>query len=666
MKKSILILFGLVCIGLLSILPSVGASVSFAETAAAGTLISVLNCDYPDNCTEAVYAADKTTVKTLDTRTVTAKDAAYDNFLYVLRPADWVGFNRSNFTVYVSPWTSMTSANILVEVTLMNNSVVERNISITGVGTYFILNIGEMARYSTRSKVTTHVGTTGKTFTYKVNQSRWGVVWKTGANAFTFKYAGFQMGATTKSVNISFLTKVLSFDYNGTNGKFNRHVIASSGARSSLKFVNCSMFVDDTDRDLGGATKYMVSSSDLAFFNASNTSFTTVNKNRFQLASTTKVNFCDMICNGQTLYNGNASLDNVLFTNFKDYLYNVFCRHTNDVTFNGNGNDYGIVIALGTVLNISNSRFMSSTALFGAVMPTKDNYLVNCESDVWTYGGGAWAVGGKMHRQYTFDLRVQNSTSKANLSGVTCRVYNVSGVLVKTWTTTANGCITRTILDNTWWNSSTGIYGNIVSPYTLNLTKTGYQSMEITFVLDHAVNFTLGMKGTASGGGATVVYSGGNLSVMNPNPGNGTHLTNYLKNNVSGLTCSVDVSCINFTTPPGSEWSHVVNLTWYSNSSGVWLPFYVSYVDVNGTVTVPAVNFSGVGMYWWNVSWNRNHTSFGNSSVWSFETVTGSSGSLFIMQKRNDNLILGISCGVLFAFPIGLVFFNRRRKREDV
>jgi hypothetical protein len=478
--------------------PSGESSVTFAETAAAGTLISVLNCDYPNNCSEAVYAADKTTAKTLDTRTVTAKDAAYDNFLYPLRPADWVGFNRSNFTIYVSPWTSMTSANILVEVTLMNNSVVNRNISITGAGTYFILNRGEMARASTRSKVTTHVGLAGKTFTYKVNQSRWGVVWKTGANAFTFKYSGFQIGEAAKSVNISFLNKVSSFDYNGTNGAFNRNVFTVSGARSSLNFTNCSTFIDDTDCDLGGKSKRVVSSSDMAFFNVSKSNFKTIYPNRFYLSSSTKANFADVICDGQTIYNGNVSLSNVLFTNFQEYLYNVFCRYTNDVTFNGG--TYGIVIALGNVLNVSNSRFTGSTSLFGAVLPTKDNFLVNCESDVWTFGGGSYAVGGKMHRQYTFDLRVQNATSKENLSGATCRLYNNTGVLVSTLVTGVNGCTTRKILDNTWWNSSTSVDGNVVSPYTLNLTKAGYQSMEVLFVLDHAVNFTLGMKGNISGG----------------------------------------------------------------------------------------------------------------------------------------------------------------------
>jgi hypothetical protein len=153
--------------------------------------------------------------------------------------------------------------------------------------------------------------------------------------------------------------------------------------------------------------------------------------------------------------------------------------------------------------------------LFGAVLPTKDNFLVNCESTVWTYGGGSWAVGGKMHRQYTLDLRVENATSKANLSGVTCRLYNKTGVLVSTLTTGVNGCTTRKILDNTWWNSSTSVDGNVVSPYTLNLTRAGYQSMEVLFVLDQAVNFTLGMKGdvTGSGGITTTVIANSNTAM---------------------------------------------------------------------------------------------------------------------------------------------------------
>jgi hypothetical protein len=188
--------------------------------------------------------------------------------------------------------------------------------------------------------------------------------------------------------------------------------------------------------------------------------------------------------------------------------------------------------------------------------------------------------------------------------------------------------------------------------------------MEVLFVLDHAVNFTLGMKGNISGdGGTTTTVYGSNLSIINPNPGNGTHLTNYLKSDVSGLTCSVDVSCINFTTPPGSEWGHIVNLTWYSNSSGVWLPFYVSLVDGNGTVTVPAVNFSGIGVYYWNVSWESNHTNYGNSSVWSFETVNTSGGGYGMASSIGMDIVVGGFSGFIIMVCIGVYWW---RKNDEV
>ena len=178
--------------------------------------------------------------------------------------------------------------------------------------------------------------------------------------------------------------------------------------------------------------------------------------------------------------------------------------------------------------------------------------------------------------------------------------------------------------------------------FTIKLKQTGLNAIEKEHITNYSVRSHKDMNQTAPGAGTDewITFYG-----------NGLPVSNYPK------------LIINYTVP-SSNWDHIVNLTFYNYTSG--LSFATVYVGGNGTVTVPAPVFDGVGSYYWNVSWNRNHTIYGNSSVWSFETVTGSSGSLFIMQKRNDNLILGISCGVLFAFPIGLVFFNRRRKREDV
>lgn len=68
-------------------------------------------------------------------------------------------------------------------------------------------------------------------------------------------------------------------------------------------------------------------------------------------------------------------------------------------------------------------------------------------------------------------------------------------------------------------------------------------------------------------------------------------------------------------------WDDIINLTWSSNSSGAWLPYAYSTVMSNGTVTVPAVNFSGVGKYFWKVEAESNHTTFYNTSVFEFTTV---------------------------------------------
>jgi hypothetical protein len=93
-------------------------------------------------------------------------------------------------------------------------------------------------------------------------------------------------------------------------------------------------------------------------------------------------------------------------------------------------------------------------------------------------------------------------------------------------------------------------------------------------------------------------------------------------------------------------------------------------VNSNGTVTVPALNFSGVSRYWWNVSANSNHTNYVNSSVWWFETVNIGSGSGGVIIMSPDGLTsspilwgfggLIIGCSTVFGF-----FIIRRRRDEE-
>ena len=122
---------------------------------------------------------------------------------------------------------------------------------------------------------------------------------------------------------------------------------------------------------------------------------------------------------------------------------------------------------------------------------------------------------------------------------------------------------------------------------------------------------------------------------------------------------------INYTIP-SSNWMHIVNLSWQSNSTGLWVEYYKSFVTGNGTVTVPNVNFTNVSRYWWYTSWESNHTVYGNSSIWVFETVAigGGEGGPSIIIGQND-ISRFLLVGLLVSLIILLIVARRRRKQNE-
>ena len=120
---------------------------------------------------------------------------------------------------------------------------------------------------------------------------------------------------------------------------------------------------------------------------------------------------------------------------------------------------------------------------------------------------------------------------------------------------------------------------------------------------------------------------------------------------------------INFTVP-SSGWAHIVNLTFYTNESGVWTPYNTTWVQSNGTVTVPAPMFDSVSPYWWNVSYNSNHTNYGNTSYFGFETVATGSGVIILGSQQTNSIVVGGPL-LLSGVVVGLIFNRRRRKRKD-
>lgn len=117
---------------------------------------------------------------------------------------------------------------------------------------------------------------------------------------------------------------------------------------------------------------------------------------------------------------------------------------------------------------------------------------------------------------------------------------------------------------------------------------------------------------------------------------------------------------VNYTIP-AINWEHVVNLTWKSNSGGTWIQYNRTHVVSNGTVTVDQENFTGTDTYYWNISWESNHTNYGNSSIWWFETVNTSSGAVIIIDSGRGWLPMALALSLLWL-PLALVFMKRKKR----
>lgn len=124
---------------------------------------------------------------------------------------------------------------------------------------------------------------------------------------------------------------------------------------------------------------------------------------------------------------------------------------------------------------------------------------------------------------------------------------------------------------------------------------------------------------------------------------------------------------VNYTVP-SSNWQHIVNLTWLSNSSGAWAVYNQTHVFSNCTVTVPAVNFSSNNTYYWNVTYESNNTNSGVTNVFHFETMndTGGAGISVIVSGFAQRNTLYFTIGIFGGLAVGMVMWNRKNKRRNI
>jgi len=113
------------------------------------------------------------------------------------------------------------------------------------------------------------------------------------------------------------------------------------------------------------------------------------------------------------------------------------------------------------------------------------------------------------------------------------------------------------------------------------------------------------------------------------------------------------------------SWNRVVNLTFKSNSSGVWTQFGFVQAVWNGTWSCFNANFTNAStVYYWSVTPETNGTSFPEQ----FYTFTTGTNSLIAVLEDHRILYLGIGGtlgGVLTMVCIPYIFVRRRRQEQE-
>jgi len=124
---------------------------------------------------------------------------------------------------------------------------------------------------------------------------------------------------------------------------------------------------------------------------------------------------------------------------------------------------------------------------------------------------------------------------------------------------------------------------------------------------------------------------------------------------------------INYTVPT-SNWDHIVNITWFDNSTGPWLQYATSQVNQNETVTVTNPNFDNVATYWWYVHYESNNTYGGTSQIWTFTTVPfgggGGTGKISGTASGYDDYTWLLVVGLLLGIVLGPMIFEEYKKRR--
>jgi hypothetical protein len=590
-----LILFGLLLLGSSALIhqgSAATANIYFADqTASKGTIIYCDNQSFVNNLTSLAYIDDLATPRMLESRNQThiqwqTSIGTPISYAYPLSPMDTNAFNRTQFYFTAQYTGTPKYINLSFEITTLNNGTTfNRTIRANSNGVKYILNEGEFCKASYRYQVVSlQSGFTR--FHIKLYQPRWGVIAKYDKTYYV-RNAGFSLyegfGVMGKQVSIN---DNIVFNESST---FNADIFNIAG-QNDISFKNCSIYVNDRS-NLFSKNQWIISNGlNLDF---TNTYFYSSRPNKITVFFNSNLNITSSLFYGISIFGGRfVNVNDSVFADYGSsggfYYFKVFAASAfKDVTFkNSRYGFYGL--ATTRHWNASDLVLKNIQYILFPEYSTQKVYLINCTSDSWeiddSYVAGPFGPLGKLVRSYTLELQVMNGT--VPLSSANVKIYDKASVLRYSGSTDVNGRIPKQVLDYCIWNETYPVTPYVYSLYRINLTKTGFRSVDYTFNNSVKRNMTVGMVRnltvTACNSTALALYD----DIVNAS---GTHQSSY--NPVTG-------------------WRVWANYT--GNTTPVFL--FQNYVNATGT---HVSQLRSPGWYVWaNVTGNASTApGTGNSTV---------------------------------------------------
>jgi len=154
--------------------------------------------------------------------------------------------------------------------------------------------------------------------------------------------------------------------------------------------------------------------------------------------------------------------------------------------------DYATIwFGVSNPVTIKNYKIINEIYSFYCFGMNTDLCVIDSDGD-WTI---KWFFtnNGKIHRQYSFDLKVTDKEG-GNINGATVKIWDKDSNLVVDTTTGADGTISTQTITRGYYNQANGDTLQDASPHLIKIEKAGYTTYETNFTIEEKTDWTISLN----------------------------------------------------------------------------------------------------------------------------------------------------------------------------